>query len=347
MLRYHPLFLFHGGGTCRAERSVVRTRTTELQQERMEKTALIAIGGNSFIRAGERGTVEEQLRNAHATAKSIVQLVARGWRLVITHGNGPQIGAALLRSERAAGEVYAHPLDVCVATTQSEIGYIIQRAMEYELRQIGLFTPVLTVLTQVRVDENDPAFAKPTKPIGPFYSKTVAEEKQRTLGWKVVEDASRGFRRVVPSPEPVEVFEEDIIRKMLNLGMIVIAVGGGGIPVVEKENYFVRGSEAVIDKDRASALLASGLGADLFIISTDVAQVYVDYKKPTQRAIGTATVEEMEKFVSEKHFAAGSMGPKVESAIRFVKKGGNKAIITSFECLLEAMEGRSGTHIVP
>ncbi len=313
----------------------------------MQKTALIAVGGNSLIHAGELGTIDEQLGNAHATARSIVQLVARGWRVVITHGNGPQVGAALLRSERAAGEVYTHPLDVCVATTQSEIGYIIQRAMEFELRQIGLFTPVMTVLTQVRVDEHDPAFANPTKPIGPFYSKTVAEEKKRTLGWSIVEDSSRGYRRVVPSPEPVEVFEQDIIRKILDLGMIVIAVGGGGIPVIEKDNYLVLGREAVIDKDRASSLLASELKTDLFIISTDVQQVYIDYKKPTQRAVGNTTVAELERYTAEKQFAAGSMGPKVESAIRYIKRGGTEAIITSFECLLDAVDGRTGTHVFP
>ena len=313
----------------------------------MQKTALIAIGGNSLIRAGERGTIDEQLANAHATARNIVQMVARGWRLVITHGNGPQVGAALLRSERAAGEVYTHPLDVCVAATQSEIGYIIQRAMEYELRQIGLFTPVMTVLTQVRVDENDPAFTAPSKPIGPFYSKAEAEEKRKLLGWDIIEDSARGYRRVVPSPEPVEVFEEDIIRKILDLNMIVIAVGGGGIPVIEKEHYLVLGREAVIDKDRASALLASNLGVDLFIISTDVRQVYLDYKKPTQRAVGKMTAKEMEKYIAEKQFAAGSMGPKVESALRFLKNGGKEAIITSFECLIDAVDGKTGTHIVP
>ena len=313
----------------------------------MQKTALIAIGGNSLIRAGERGTIDEQLANAHATARNIVQLVARGWRLVITHGNGPQVGAALLRSERAAGEVYTHPLDVCVAVTQSEIGYIIQRAMEYELRQIGLFTPVMTVLTQVRVDERDPAFSSPSKPIGPFYSKGEAEEKQRPLGWNLVEDSARGYRRVVPSPEPVEVFEQDIIRKILDLNMIVIAVGGGGIPVIEKEHYLVLGSEAVIDKDRASALLASNLKADLFIISTDVERVYIDYKKPSQRAVEKARVAEMEKYLAERQFAPGSMGPKVESAIRFLKNGGKEAIITSFECLIDAVDGKTGTHIVP
>ena len=256
----------------------------------IDRTAVIAVGGNSLIRAGQRGTTEEQLANAHATAKHIVQMVARGWRIVITHGNGPQVGATLLRSERAAQEVYTQALDICVAATQSEIGYIIQRAMEYELRQIGLLTPVMTVLTQVRVDEHDPAFSMPSKPIGPFYSKAVAEEKKARYGWHVMEDAARGYRRVVPSPEPVEVFEEHIIKKILGLGMIVIAVGGGGIPVIERENNLVIGREAGIDKDRASSLLAVSLNADLFIISTDVSQVFVDYKKPTQRALGLVGV---------------------------------------------------------
>jgi carbamate kinase len=313
----------------------------------MAKTALIAIGGNSLIHAGQRGTIDEQLANAHATAKSIVRMVEQGWNIVITHGNGPQVGAALLRSERAASEVYTHPLDVCVATTQSEIGYLLQRAMEYELRAIGLTTPVMTVLTQVRVDENDPAYKNPTKPIGPFYSKKVAEEKQRSLGWDIVEDSARGYRRVVPSPEPVEVFEQDIIRQILGLGMIVIALGGGGIPVIEKANNLVIGSEAVIDKDRASALLALNLNVDLFVISTDADQVYVDFKKPTQRGIDKASANEMEKYFDEGQFPAGSMGPKVQSAIRFLRNGGREVIITSYQHLTDALNGSAGTHIHP
>lgn len=313
----------------------------------MPGIALIAIGGNSLIRAGERGTIEEQLANAHATARSIAQMVKRGWRVVITHGNGPQVGAALLRSERAAGEVYTHPLDVCVATTQSEIGYLLQRALEYELRQIGLTTPVTTVLTQVRVDPQDPAFGNPTKPIGPFYSREVADEKKRQLGWQIVEDAARGYRRVVPSPEPKEVFEEDIIRKILGLGIIVIALGGGGIPVIERENFLVEGSEAVIDKDRASALLATGLGADVFMISTDARQVYLDFKKPSQRGIFRATAGEMQKFFDDGQFPPGSMGPKIESAIRFLRAGGKEVIVTSFEYLVDALDGNDGTHIYP
>jgi carbamate kinase len=313
----------------------------------MSRTALIAIGGNSLIRAGERGTIDEQLANAHATARTLAAMVKRGWRIVITHGNGPQVGAALLRSERAAGEVYTHPLDVCVATTQSEIGYLLQRAMEFELRQIGLTTPVITVLTQVRVDADDPAFKNPSKPIGPFYSKQEAEEKQRRLGWDIVEDSSRGYRRVVPSPEPKEVFEQNIIRHLLDEGMIVIACGGGGIPVIEYEGNRIVGSEAVIDKDRASALLAARLGVDLFAISTDARQVYLDFRKPTQRGLDRVTVDELQSCYDQGQFPPGSMGPKVESAIRFIRDGGREVVITSFEFLTEAIEGNDGTHIVP
>ncbi|PLX30662.1 MAG: carbamate kinase [Ignavibacteria bacterium] len=312
----------------------------------MSRTALIAIGGNSLIRAGERGTIDEQLANAHATARSLAGMVKRGWRIVITHGNGPQVGAALLRSERAAGEVYTHPLDVCVATTQSEIGYLLQRAMEYELRQLGLTTPVITVLTQVRVDADDPAFKNPAKPIGPFYSREEAEEKKRRMGWDIVEDSARGYRRVVPSPEPQEVFEQNIIRHLLDQGMIVIACGGGGIPVIEQEDHTVIGSEAVIDKDRASAVLATELGVDLFAISTDARQVYVDFKKPTQRGIDSITADELQKHVDDGQFPPGSMGPKVESAIRYLRNGGKEVIITSFEYLTEAIEGNDGTRIV-
>ncbi len=311
------------------------------------RTALVAIGGNSLIRAGERGIIGEQLANAHATARSIVRMVERGWRIVITHGNGPQVGAALLRSERAAGEVYTHPLDVCVATTQSEIGYLLQRAMEEELRLAGLNTPVMTVLTQVRVDPLDPAFRNPTKPIGPFYTKRVAEEKRRLLGWDVVEDSARGWRRVVPSPEPVDVFEKDVIKTVLDLGMIVIALGGGGIPVIERENHRVDGCEAVIDKDRASALLALELGVDLFVISTDADKVYLDFKKPSQRGLDRIPAGEMRRHYEEGQFPPGSMGPKVESALRFLAAGGKEVIITSYEHLLDALDGAAGTHIHP
>lgn len=313
----------------------------------MAKRALIAVGGNSLIRPGERGTIEEQLANARSTAATIVELAADGWNLVITHGNGPQVGAALLRSERAAGEVYTHPLDVCVATTQSEIGYLLEQALESELRRKGLQTPVMTVLTQVRVREDDPAFNHPTKPIGPFYSRENAEQTRLQYGWEMREDTARGYRRVVPSPEPIEVVEQQMIRQMLELGIIVIALGGGGIPVFLKNNSEIVGVEAVIDKDRASALLAAALGIEYFLISTEVESVCLHYKKPGERIIQRATAAEMEQYLTQGHFPAGSMGPKIESAIRFLRGGGKEVIVTSPEKLLTAIRQGEGTHIFP
>lgn len=313
----------------------------------MLRSALIAIGGNSLIRAGQRGSPQEQLTNARETARRIAQLVSDGWRIIITHGNGPQVGAALLRSERASQEVYPQPLDVCVATTQSEIGYLLQRGMLNALRGARIYTPVMTILTQVQVSCNDQAFRNPTKPIGPFYSKSVAEERQRSFGWTMVEDAERGYRRVVASPEPVAVLEQEMIRQVMELGIIVIALGGGGIPIVIEEDQTVKGIEAVIDKDRASALLASGLGIDCLIISTDVEQVYLDYKKPNQRGLKRATAGQMQRYLEQGHFPPGSMGPKIESAIRFLQHGGKEVIITSCDHLLDAVQGKAGTQITP
>jgi carbamate kinase len=310
----------------------------------VSKTALIAVGGNSLIRAGERGAIEEQLANAHATAKAIAQMIKQGWNVVVTHGNGPQAGAALLRSERAANEVYTHTLDMCVATTQSEIGYILQRAMQYELKALGLDREVITLPTMVEVDPNDPAFKKPAKPIGPFYSKEVAEEKKETLGWDIVEDSARGYRRVVASPEPKRVMELEILKKIIKLDIVAIALGGGGIPVIVK-NGAIEGSEAVIDKDRSSALLAAQLDVDLFLISTDADQVYINYKKPDQQGIRNISADGLQELFDQGQFPPGSMGPKVESCIRFIRGGGKKALITSYEYLTDALEGNAGTHI--
>lgn len=313
----------------------------------MAQRALIAVGGNSLIRAGERGTIDEQMNNAVATAKSISGMIKLGWDVIITHGNGPQAGAALLRSERASSEVYPHTLDMCVATTQSEIGYILQRALEYEFIKEGIDRLVLTIPTMVEVNPNDPAFKNPTKPIGPFYSRKIAEDKSRSLGWKIVEDSARGYRRVVPSPEPVKVLQVPAIEKVLEIGIITIALGGGGIPVIVQPDGTIIGSEAVIDKDRSSALLANQLNVDLFIISTDTDMVYLDYKKSGQMGISEATSTEMEKYYIDGQFPPGSMGPKIESVIKFLRNGGKKAIITSYEYLIPALEGKAGTHIVP
>lgn len=312
----------------------------------MSKTCLIAIGGNSLIRAGERGTIDEQLANANATAESIAKMIKLGWNVIVTHGNGPQAGAALLRSERAAGETYTHTLDMCVATTQSEIGYILQRAMEKQLRLAGIDRLVTTVPTMVAVDPKDPAFKNPTKPIGPFYSKELAEEKRKTLGWDIVEDAARGYRRVVASPEPKEILELEVIKRIIDLGIVTIALGGGGIPVIKTNNSDIIGSEAVIDKDRSSALLAKGLNVDLFVISTDTDRVYLNYKKSNQIGLSKVSAAELQKYYDEKQFPPGSMGPKIESAINFLKQGGKNVIITSFEYLMDALEEKAGTWVV-
>jgi len=311
----------------------------------MSKKALIAVGGNSLIRAGERGTIDEQFHNANETAKAIVKMLKLGWHVVVTHGNGPQAGAALIRSERGSSEVYTHTLDMCVATTQSEIGYILDRALRKQLCDAGLDYDVITIPTMVAVDPEDAAFKKPTKPIGPFYTKDVADQKMKTLGWNIIEDASRGYRRVVPSPEPIKVLQLNTILKVIDLGLVVIALGGGGIPVIDHGDGIITGSEAVIDKDRSSALLANNLDVDLFIISTDADQVYLNYKKPNQIGLRNISIEELEKHQADGQFPAGSMGPKVESVIKFIKNGGKHAIITSYEYLDDALEEKAGTHI--
>ena len=311
----------------------------------MAKTALVAVGGNSLIRAGEKGTIAEQLANTRRTAVAIVGLIRLGYRLVITHGNGPQVGAQLLRSERASDVAYGQTLDVCGAASQGEIGYLLAQSLRNELAAQSIEVPVVSLVTQTLVSADDPAMQHPSKPIGPFYSKADAEDKRRQLGWSIVEDAARGYRRVVPSPEPVEIVELDAIRSLMEKGALVVSVGGGGVPVVSDHGE-LHGVEAVIDKDRASALLAAELGVDSFIISTDTDYVYLNYKKPGQRPLTLVTAEEMKKHLLEGHFPPGNMGPKVESVLRFLESGGREAVITSFEHLCEAVMGSAGTHIV-
>lgn len=307
---------------------------------------LIAVGGNSLIRAGETGTGPEQWINARRTAAAIVRLIENGYRIVVTHGNGPQVGAQLLRSERASDQVPAQTLDVCGAASQGEIGYLLSQSLRDELRARGSGVPVVSLVTQTVVRADDPAMKHPTKPIGPFYSRAVAEERRRQLGWDIIEDAARGYRRVVPSPEPVEIVELEVIRSLMNEGVMVVACGGGGIPVVRCGEE-LKGIEAVIDKDRASALLASQLHVDIFAISTDVDFVYLDYKRPTQRRLDSITASDLESHYRQGHFPAGNMGPKVESAVRFLRSGGKQVVITSYEHLIDAVAGRSGTHILP
>jgi carbamate kinase len=307
---------------------------------------LIAVGGNSLIRAGEKGTVAEQLANARRTAAAILGLIRAGFHLVITHGNGPQVGAQLLRSERASDQVPGQTLDVCGASSQGEIGYLLMQALSDELAAAGLKMPVVSLVTQTIVSRDDPAMRYPTKPIGPFYSRSDAEDRHRRLGWQIVEDAARGYRRVVPSPEPLEIVEFDIIRRLINDGVLVVACGGGGIPVVSA-NGALAGVEAVIDKDRASALLAAQLGVDIFAISTDTDYVYLDYKKATQRPLTRVTLSGMQEHFEAGHFPPGNMGPKIESALRFLCLGGKEVVITSYDHLCDAIAGTAGTHIVP
>ena len=309
------------------------------------KSALIAIGGNSLIRAGEKGTHAEQLANARKTAAALVSLLADGYRLVVTHGNGPQVGADLLRSERGSDQVPPLPLDACGAATEGEIGYVLAQCLQHEIGVLSLRVPVAAIVTQTVIDAGDPAMLRPTKPIGPFYTQSDAELRRRTLGWSIIEDAARGYRRVVPSPEPVEIVELEVIRDLVNSGVLVIACGGGGIPVV-RENGVLRGVEAVIDKDRASALLALELGVDLFVISTDIDRVYLDYKKPTQRPLDYVTAADLEQHYRAGHFPPGNMGPKIESALRFLRGGGHEVIITCYEQLAAAVAGTAGTHIL-
>jgi carbamate kinase len=311
----------------------------------MEIRALVAVGGNSLIRAGEKGTIAEQLANTRRTAEAIVGLVRLGYGLVITHGNGPQVGAQLLRSERASDVVYGQTLDVCGAASQGEIGYLLAQSLRNQLSAAGMDVPVASLVTQVLVSADDPAMRNPTKPIGPFYSRAEAEEKRRLLGWHTVEDAARGYRRVVPSPEPVEILELDVIRWLVKRGALVVSTGGGGIPVMLVKDR-LQGVEAVIDKDRASALLANQLGVDVFAITTDTDYVYLNYKKAGHVPLTQATVSQLEEYYRAGQFPAGNMGPKVESVLNFLRSGGKEAIITSHENLFEAVTGSAGTHIV-
>ena len=308
------------------------------------KKILIAVGGNSLIRAGEKGTIAEQLSNARRTSAAIIGLIRRGFRLVITHGNGPQVGADLLRSERGSDQVPPLPLDVCGAATQGEIGYLLSLSLNRELTAAGLHVPVVSMVTQTVVAHEDPAMLHPTKPIGPFYSEADAEERRRLLSWHIVEDAARGYRRVVPSPEPIEIVEVEVIRDLMNDGVLVIACGGGGIPVVKRHDA-VYGVEAVIDKDRASALLATQLGVDMFAITTDTDYIYLDYKKPAQRPLLQVDAATLQQYYREGHFPPGNMGPKVESVLRFLKSGGREAIVTTYEHLCDAVDGKAGTHV--
>lgn len=314
----------------------------------MTRTAVIAIGGNSLITDKEHQTVPDQYQAAAETCAHIAPLVAGGaLRLVVTHGNGPQVGFILRRSELASHELHMVPLDSCVADTQGALGYHIQLALGNELRRLGVRTGTATIVTQCLVDRDDPAFARPNKPIGSFLTKEKAEQHRERDGWDVVEDAGRGWRRVVASPAPKEVLELGAVRSLLDAGFVVVAAGGGGIAVVDDGTGKLKGAAAVIDKDFASSLLARELGADLFVISTAVEKVCLEYGTPGQRELDRMTVAEARRYCEEGHFKPGSMLPKIQAVVAFLEGGGREAIITDPAHLGLALAGKTGTHVVP
>ncbi|MEN6579941.1 MAG: carbamate kinase [Anaerolineaceae bacterium] len=309
--------------------------------------AVVAVGGNALIKDKNHQTVPDQYQAAAETMKHIANMIDEGWDVVITHGNGPQVGFILRRSEIASHELHEVPLDYCGADTQGAIGYMFQQALYNEFRLREIKKKAVTVITQTIVDCNDPAFQNPTKPIGSFMDETAAKEKMAKEGWTMVEDAGRGWRRVVPSPIPQTIVEADAIRSLIEQGFVVIGVGGGGIPVIQKENGDLVGVEAVIDKDFGSAILASMIKADLFLISTAVEKVALNFNKPDQKWLDQMTVAEARKYLAEGQFAKGSMMPKIEAILKYLDQGGKKALITDPEHIKDALEGKTGTWILP
>lgn len=297
----------------------------------MKKIAVVALGGNALLRGNQAGTIQQQEKNTYDTCINLLKLLDNDYNIVITHGNGPQVGNILLRNEAGYNnyKIPKMPLDICVADSQGGIGYMVERQLRNILSEKKIKKNVVTVVTQVLVDRNDPAFENPTKPVGAFYLKEEAELLARANNLIFKEDSGkRGWRRVVASPEPKDVLNKKSIKDLVKKGNIVIAVGGGGVPVYKDQNKHLQGIEAVIDKDLASALLAYEIGADDFFILTDVPKVYLNFGKPDQTALNTITVEQAEEYQSQGHFAAGSMGPKIKAAIHFVRNGGKETIIT-------------------
>lgn len=315
-----------------------------------KKIAVVAIGGNSLIKDKQRQTVEDQYEAAKETTLHIADMIEAGWDVAIGHGNGPQVGFILRRSEIAAKVEGMHevPVDVCGADSQGAIGYALQQTLQNELYRRGVAKPVATVVTQVLVDKDDPAFRSPTKPIGGFMDETEAKKRETELGWNVVEDAGRGWRRVIASPLPKEVVEIQPVKTLIEAGVVVVTVGGGGIPVIDVGEREFRGVAAVIDKDFASSLLAQLINADLFLISTAVEKVALNFGKPDQRWIDRMTLSEAKAYLAEgTHFAKGSMAPKIQAIVWFLESGGKQAIITNPENIGRAMKGETGTWIVP
>ena len=313
------------------------------------KLAVIAVGGNSLIRDDKRVTVEDQVAALRETAHHIADMIEGGWDLAIGHGNGPQVGFILRRSEIAAKVEGMHevPLDVCGADSQGAIGYEFQQALQNEYQKRAINKAAVTIITQTLVDQKDAAFQKPTKPIGSFMEEPEAKRREKEMGWSVVEDAGRGWRRVVPSPLPKKILELDAVKLLLKAGVTVITVGGGGIPVIDSGNGQYAGTAAVIDKDFASSLLAQEIGADLFLIATAVEKVAINFGKPEQKWLDKMTLAEAKQYLAEgTHFAKGSMAPKIQAIVWFLENGGKQALITNPENIGRALNGETGTWIV-
>jgi len=312
----------------------------------MSKTAVVALGGNAIGTTG-REDIHQQFANTRKSLSGILELVKEGYQLAITHGNGPQVGNALLRVERTMDTIPALPLGVIVADTEGGMGYMIEQSLQNKLHREGISRKVVTIVTQMIVDRNDPSILNPTKPIGPFYTKEQAERLAKINGWIIKEDAGRGFRRLVPSPIPTEIVEKDIIKFLVQSGTIVIAAGGGGAPVYVEEDGTYEGVDAVVDKDRASAVLARDIGAESLVILTSVDKVCLNYMNPDERPLSWVSVTEVKRYMAEGHFPQGSMGPKIGAAIQFLEAGGKQVIITSPGLIKEALEGKAGTKIIP
>ena len=310
------------------------------------KIALVAFGGNAMLPDSQKGLQSDQMRNAQKAAELMVHIVSKGYELIIVHGNGPQVGNLLIQMEEAADKIPPYSLDVCDAMTEGSMGFMLERALVNELRRRSVDKEVASLVSQVVVDKDDPAFAKPTKPVGPFYSKLRGEQLAREKGWAMVEDAGRGYRKVVPSPKPIDVVPKGVIRDLVEAGRIVIAAGGGGIPVIINGNGLFEGVEAVIDKDYAASLLAREVKVDLFIILTAIERVFIDYGKPDQREAPVLTVDEARRYLAEGQFPPGSMGPKIRAAIEYIEAGGREVLITKDSHLKAALINRSGTRIV-
>jgi carbamate kinase len=313
----------------------------------LSKRAVVAIGGNALIIDPAHKTIPDQYQAIGETCKHVADMLEHGWQVVITHGNGPQVGFILRRSELAIHELHQVPLDYCVADTQGAIGYMIQKALlnEFQQRQKPIMPPI-TIITQVLVDQADPAFQQPAKPIGSFLDEAAAQERQAKDGWQMVEDAGRGWRRVVASPTPQRIIELEAIDRLIEQNFVVIAVGGGGIPVIETAAGNLVGVEAVIDKDLASALLAAHLKVDLLLICTGVEKVAINFRQANERWLDRVTLTEAKTYLAEGHFAKGSMGPKIQAVINFLEDGGQEAIVTKAETIIAALAGQTGTRFV-